>query len=58
MLFRVLGPGVVIFRESAAAPEIAGRYKPLAHCIRSGGLAAWSVCHFELRNSVCTFERL
>jgi hypothetical protein len=28
------------FRESAAAPEIAGRDKPLADCRRSGGLAA------------------
>ena len=39
MLSRVLGPGLVIFVESAAVPEIAGRYKPLSHCICSGGLA-------------------
>ena len=32
MLSRVLGPG--IFGESAAAPEIAGRCKPLIHCLR------------------------
>jgi hypothetical protein len=32
--------GLAIFRESAAAPEIAGRYKPLANCLRSEGLAA------------------
>jgi hypothetical protein len=38
------------FRECAAAPEIAGRYEPLANCLRSGGLAAWSRCQFELRN--------
>jgi hypothetical protein len=31
-------------------PKIAGRYKPLAHCLCSGGLAARSLCHFELRN--------
>jgi hypothetical protein len=39
MLCRVLGPGLILFGESAAAPEIAGRYKPLIYCIRSGGLA-------------------
>jgi hypothetical protein len=32
--------GWQFFWESAAAPEIAGRYKPLANCLRSGGLAA------------------
>jgi hypothetical protein len=32
--------GWQFFRESAVAPEIAGRYKPLANCLRSGGLAA------------------
>jgi hypothetical protein len=32
--------GWQLFRESAAAAEIAGRYKPLANCLRSGGLAA------------------
>ena len=31
-------------------PKIAARYKPLAHCLCSGGLAARSLCHFELRN--------
>jgi hypothetical protein len=30
---------LVMFTDFAAAPEIAGRYKPLTHCIRSGGLA-------------------
>jgi hypothetical protein len=36
----VLGPGLIIFREFAAAPKIAGRYKPPADCLRSGRLAA------------------
>ena len=31
-------------------PKIAGRYKPLTHCLCSAGLAAQSMCHFELRN--------
>jgi hypothetical protein len=31
-------------------PEIAGRYKPLAHCLCSAGLAARSLCHRKLRN--------
>jgi len=34
----VLVQGWPFFRESAAAPELAGRYKPLANCLRSGGL--------------------
>ena len=38
MLCRVLGPGLVIFREFAAAPEIAGRRKPLARCLGPEGL--------------------
>jgi hypothetical protein len=29
-----------IFPGVPAAPEIAGRYKPLANCLLSGGLAA------------------
>ena len=33
-------PYLLYIRESVAAPEIAGRYKPLIHCIGSGGLAA------------------
>jgi hypothetical protein len=31
--------GYEFFRGSAAAPQIAGRYKPLNPCIRSGGVA-------------------
>jgi hypothetical protein len=44
------------FRDSSFSggpleqPKIAGCYKPLAHCLCSGGLAARSLCHFELRN--------
>jgi hypothetical protein len=37
---RVLGQGWQFFQDFTEALEIAGRYKPLIHCLRSGGLAA------------------
>jgi hypothetical protein len=59
----VLGPGLAIFPRGRAAPEIAGRYKPLAHCFHtvclSGGLRSIAVTlneefgiNAELRNGV------
>jgi hypothetical protein len=38
------------FESPLKQPEIASRYKPLAHCLCSAGLAARLLCYRELRN--------
>jgi hypothetical protein len=45
--------GTEIWNLRSEIPSVArtgGRYKPLAHCLCSAGLAARSLCHRELRN--------
>jgi hypothetical protein len=53
---RVLGPRAGNLPESPLQHRITGRYKPMAHCIRSGGLPLDRLCCFELRNPVKSKE--